>query len=289
MKKIPQKQQQLVISTEEINLKRVFEPGTEWLYFKLYCGAHLSDILLKDAIKPAIMQLLNKGIIDKAFFIRYADPHYHIRLRLHITERAMSQKLSEALECVHALLNPFVTNRTIWKVQLDTYQREIERYGQSMMMLSEIVFFQDSLLYFACLEEDSFIEDEYNDRFLTALKNLDKWLTLFALSLEERIVFCEEMSEAFAAEFSPKLKPQFDKQYREMKSRIVEFMSGSQYEEVFNKRSLAIKKYILSESNLADYIHMSINRWFQTEQRLMEYMVYVFGAKYYKYLGYLKN
>ncbi|WP_430981164.1 lantibiotic dehydratase C-terminal domain-containing protein [Sphingobacterium kitahiroshimense] len=39
---------------------------------------------------------------------------------------------------------------------------------------------------------------------------------------------------------------------------------------------------MLAQENLASYIHMSINRWFSGDQRLMEYFSYRFLEKQYK-------
>lgn len=286
-KKEYKRQRSLIPLSQNQHIKRVFEPGSEWLYFKLYCGAHLSDSLLKEVVEPAIRQLSEKGVIDKAFFIRYTDLHYHIRFRLHLSPEVLDQKNSEALACVNGLLKSFVANRSVWKVQLDTYQREIERYGQEMIMVSEEAFFQDSLLVLDFLGEENFSENEHT-RFFAALKNIDNWLTLFNLSLEDRISFCEDMASAFATEFDLKLKSRIDQQYRHMKDDVLAFFKSSDYETMFSKRSLALEKLVLNKNNLANYIHMSINRWFRTEQRVMEYMAYVFCVKYYKQLNYSK-
>lgn len=64
-------------------IQNTFAPGSEWIYFKLYCGASFSDTLLLNVIKPIISISLAEKMIDKAFFIHYTDPHYHIRFRMH--------------------------------------------------------------------------------------------------------------------------------------------------------------------------------------------------------------
>ncbi|WP_410867255.1 lantibiotic dehydratase C-terminal domain-containing protein [Paraburkholderia sp. SIMBA_027] len=37
----------------------------------------------------------------------------------------------------------------------------------------------------------------------------------------------------------------------------------------------------LCKEKLSSYIHMSINRWFPSEQRALELMTYSFATKYY--------
>jgi thiopeptide-type bacteriocin biosynthesis protein len=273
---------------ENQNIRRTFEPGSEWLYFKIYCGAYVSDDILLKVINPIINLLLKEGVISKGFFIRYTDPHYHIRLRLHLTDYANGEQYATSISHVYNLLHPFVANGTVWKLQMDTYEREIERYGADEILKSEELFFHDSSLFLTCLEDEIFVEDQQT-RFLSALKNIDAWLSLFNMSLDEKADFCEKMSDAFAQEFASKVKLQLDLQYRNWKPLIKPFLTGNKYDFAFGNRDEALKKLPLKIENLSSYIHMSINRWFATEQRLLEYMAYLFCGKYYNQLMYHTN
>ena len=269
-------------------IQRTFEPGSEWLYFKIYSGAKFSDSILLNIVKPAINRLLKDGIITKAFFIRYTDPHYHIRFRLGMPDSNNKEQLAIALNCVYELLHPYCTNRLVWKVQLDTYQREIERYGEHSILVSEELFFYDSLLYLQCLEDKEFAGDD-QIRFMSALKNMDRWLNLFNMSLEERAAYCMEMSEVFAKEYGNRIKLQIDRKYRELKNGIPSFLNSNKYDFEFNERDKKLEGMKLPLENLSGYIHMSMNRWFVSQQRLMEYMAYLFCAKYYNQILHQSN
>ena len=269
-------------------LQRVFEPGSEWIYYKIFCGAKVSDSVLSKVVKPAIDLLSEDEVISKAFFIRYTDPHYHIRFRLQLSDPANGQQFSAAIRHVSNLLHPLLSDRTVWKVQLDTYQRELERYGAGAMLISEEAFSHDSRLFLSCLEDEAFEEDQ-ELRFLTAVKNTDKWLSLFNLSLDERIDFCDDMAGAFAREFGRDVKRQVDLQYRDWKKPIAHFLNGSKFDLVFGEREKSLKELALPIENISSYIHMSMNRWFATEQRLMEYMSYHFCGKYYNQLVHQTN
>jgi len=273
---------------EKQDIKRTFEPGSEWLYFKIYCGAYVADELLLKVVSPVISSLLTEGVISKAFFIRYTDPHHHLRLRLLLFEGENELQYANAVKQVYKMLHSYVADGTVWKVQMDTYEREIERYGEDEIIDSEELFFQDSSLFLTCLADESFAEDQ-QIRFLAALKNIDDWLSLFNLSLAEKADFCEKMSDAFAEEFHTRVKLQLDAQYRSWKPLIVPFLTKNQFEIPFRKREIALKKITLKIENLSSYIHMSINRWFASEQRLMEYMAYHFCRKYYNQLAYHTN
>jgi len=262
------------------SIRRTFEPGSEWIYFKIYCGACFSNNILLDVIKPTINSLSKEKIITKAFFIRYSDPHYHVRFRLHLSNSTDKLQFSSAINYIHDLLNPFSSNRLVWKIQLDTYQREIERYGADSILISEEVFFQDSLLYLNCLANEKFREDEQM-RFLSALKNMDKWFTIFNMSLQEKADFCLKRSDTFGKEFSSSMKLQLDLKYRELKNFVSPFLDSEKLDIEFAKRDIVLKEMLIPKENLANYIHMSMNRWFITQQRLLEYMCYLFCSKYY--------
>jgi thiopeptide-type bacteriocin biosynthesis protein len=62
-----------------------------WIYYKLYHQPGLegerTDAIIADAWRPALFSLREAGLVDLAFFLRYADAEgYHIRLRLHSAE-----------------------------------------------------------------------------------------------------------------------------------------------------------------------------------------------------------
>src|SRR6185312_2777038 len=141
---------QLIKHEAAKNIPRSFVPGSEWIYFKIYCGSTVSDKILMNVVKQAIDSLLEKCIIKEAFFIRYTDPHYHIRFRLHLEDRGDTEPLAAVLKSVYDLLHPFSENGLVWKVQLDTYEREIERYGEHAIPASEAIFFHDTLLFLKC-------------------------------------------------------------------------------------------------------------------------------------------
>lgn len=65
-------------------IQRKFIPGSQWLYFKIYTGVKTADEVLAHTIRPFLRELYAERWIDGSFFIRYNDPDFHIRLRLHI-------------------------------------------------------------------------------------------------------------------------------------------------------------------------------------------------------------
>ena len=57
--------------------------GSDWFYVKIYGVGAWQENIIVYYISQFANQLLQEGVIDKYFFMRYADPEFHIRLRFH--------------------------------------------------------------------------------------------------------------------------------------------------------------------------------------------------------------
>ncbi len=129
---------------------RRFPPGSEWLYAKFYGSPAQLDEVLLDAVGPLTRELMESGAADGWFFIRYADPDWHLRWRLH---GVPEQLVSRALPALHDAAETLLERGLIWRFQLDTYEREVERYGgPEGMLLSERLFQADSEAVLEILE-----------------------------------------------------------------------------------------------------------------------------------------
>src|SRR5574337_376788 len=124
-------------------ISRTFIPGTEWLFYKIYCGVPSTDKILLSAIQPLLIEARKNSLIDKAFFIRYADPDHHIRLRFRVKN---DTGIGELMKLVNRHIEPWFKEGFIWKVMLDTYERELERYEPRLIECAESLFSIDSLL-----------------------------------------------------------------------------------------------------------------------------------------------
>ncbi|HTL99240.1 MAG TPA: lantibiotic dehydratase, partial [Holophagaceae bacterium] len=128
-------------------VERAFPPGSEWLYLKLYTGSATADQLLREVIAPLAARGQAEGVVDRWFYIRYGDPDWHLRLRFHGDPVALHEKLWPHLR---AALPPLLAQGMAWRLQSDTYEREVERYGgPEGIALSEAWFHADSRL---CLD-----------------------------------------------------------------------------------------------------------------------------------------
>jgi hypothetical protein len=119
----------------------IFPPGTPWVYFKLYCSPVVADRLLTQCVAPLLDRLRRGGLFDKWHFVRYGDPEWHLRLRIHA--RNLGREAVEA--DVQSCFAQYLEKETIWNVQADTYRQEIDRYGGAEALdLCERLFAIDS-------------------------------------------------------------------------------------------------------------------------------------------------
>jgi class I lanthipeptide synthase len=176
---------------------RSFLPGSEWLYVKLYTGAATADRLLADAVAPLVKSALGSGAADGWFFLRYGDPDWHLRLRLH----GSPERLRELAGALPGVLGPLHQEQLLWKVQFDTYEREVERYGGlEAILLAERLFQADSEAVLELLE--LLPGDEGADaRWRLMLCGMDLLLSDLGFGLEARLQVVTELRESFGREF----------------------------------------------------------------------------------------
>lgn len=176
-------------------IKRSYLPGEDWLYYKIYCGKRTADQLLVEEIQPLVQELTQEERIDQWFYLRYSDPQPHLRLRFLSPNTEHRNYLQQRIP---AALTSYFQKDLIWKVQMDTYNRELERYGTTTIELSEYVFSVNSQL---CL---NVLEHLTNDThvFLISLKVIDELLNSFGYTLDDKINLSKENFEAFKDEFN---------------------------------------------------------------------------------------
>ncbi len=286
------------INSSESQIQRNFSFGSEWIYFKFYTGAKGADLILTQAIKPLVSELFEEDLIYDWFFIRYADPEKHLRFRVRI------RKLSDfgrVLEMIKTAIQPLENEGIIWKIQTDTYQREIERYGSDVMALTEILFCKDSTAVIDMLDQ-TWGDEREPIRWQWCLKLIDAYLTDFGYNLIQKRDLLEKMKTSFAKEFKvdKALKMQIDQRFRDNRQVIERVLNNDLTE---THEYALILKHITSKTNgiadivpkikaikptnewdkyLSDTIHMSVNRTISDNQRTHELVIYDFLYRYYQ-------
>ena len=162
------------------NIKRIFVPGDEWLFFKVYCGVNTSDELLVKKILPLAHRLMKEKKIIRWFFIRYSDPDYHLRVRFLLNS---TDDIGCVITKTRGCLSKYLNNSNVSKVVVDTYQREIERYGAKYIELSEQVFHAGSECVATILKH---LNENSELRWKAAFLIVDSLFTCLGLNVEQK-------------------------------------------------------------------------------------------------------
>ncbi|MEY8758519.1 thiopeptide-type bacteriocin biosynthesis protein [Chryseobacterium tongliaoense] len=279
-------------------IQRDFIIGDEWLYYKIFCGHSASNKILTEILKPLSEEFLAEKLIKQWFFIRYNNPSYHIRYRVQITD---IESIGYIIKKINVHLRNFISNELIWTVEVDTYKREIERYGRNTMLISENIFYLDSCMVSNFIE--SLNNEETYTKSLFGLRLMKFYLDSFDISLHEKLKFTESLKNSFYKEFSSEkdIKKQLDKLFNDNQATINTSLSSNiNKSNSLTKSIFPYKKEIqkniriitaLQKKNaleidiyhlISSYIHMSVNRLFISNNRLHELTLYDFLWRHYK-------
>jgi thiopeptide-type bacteriocin biosynthesis protein len=276
-------------------VRRRFPPGSEWLYAKLYTGTGTADQLLNHVVGPVVRSSLASGAADAWFFIRYADPDWHLRLRLHGEPGRLHAEVLPGLEAAAA---PLLEAGQLWRMQLDTYEREVERYGGDRgIELAERVFAADSeavLTILGSLSGDAGLDL----RWRLAMAGIELLFEDLGLTLEEKRSVARRARESFGREFGidGNFRGRVGQRYRAERARLEALLDPGQAPpaplaaglEALRRRSLQLAPVTaelrqLSQAGrrsatLADiarsFAHMHVNRLLRSAHRAQELVLY---------------
>lgn len=282
---------------------RRFPPGSEWLYTKLYTGTATADHVLRDVVSDITEEAVRSGAVDQWFFIRYGDPDWHMRLRFHGLPERLHR---EVLPALHAALNPLLDDGRLWRFQVDTYEREVERYGgEEGITLAERLFHVDSevvLEMLGMLEPGDAGADE---RWRLTLSGIDRLLTDFGFDPKNKCAIMKQARERFGKEFRVEkyVVGQLSEKFRKERKSLEELLRAGIDDhplapglELFRGRSERLAPIVAELKSCEEegrvsvplrelvlsYIHMHANRLLRSAQRQQELVIYDFLARIYE-------
>jgi thiopeptide-type bacteriocin biosynthesis protein len=266
--------------------RRAHLPGEEWLYAKLYCAEAATDRVLRDVVLP----LVEDAHGARWFFVRYADPDWHVRLRIQ-AEPALLR--DHALPLLRRLVGEARDRGWVHRLALDTYAPEIERYGGTeTLALSEQLFHHDSeaALHLAITHPDP------EARWRLALLGIHRLLALLAPALAARHAIAAKARDDFAREqglLGRHARP-IGERFRRDRAELAALVRG----DVPGDHSLRLGLDILDERDAklaavasalgaacegtpgllarvaADVLHLHVNRVLVSEHRAQEAVLY---------------
>lgn len=274
-------------AVQQTSVQRRFVPGSEWLYYKLYVHEAASNQILADHIQCCTRQLRVQGLIRKWFFVRYADPGYHLRIRLLLHPK----HIGYALVRFENVLQQLAQSGIIQRYHVDTYDREIERYGDEMIAACEDFFCHSTALILAWMDKIT-ADDATYDYYYIAAWSMRIMAEAFMLSGQETIDFFKRLYEEMAGE-----RTKNKAHNNNMKQKFREVNMALSGKKGLHDKTASLLKKPLKQFNqslaaitmrmqawpsarrlqlLADLVHMHLNRLLVSDSRNQEMMLYYY-------------
>lgn len=288
------------VVSDEVRLR---PPSSDWVYFKIYTGIAAAEKILFGEIAEAIGVLCNEGHVNKWFFIRYKDVASHLRLRL--TGSNMSALESIVIPKLNCVLSKLLYDKRIARFSLDTYVREIERYGGVLGMPHvETLFWVDSVCVTQLLSRGK-VSAPLSQRWKMGILCTLQWLDDFALNLDDKTKLCALMIEGQGRRFrrDGSYKKAIGDKFRKMKDEMHKLISEETGDAVATEIKAALSAKSINARNACDQIrcldiqrqqfflivtsivHMSLNRIFHASANAQEQLVYELLSRYLKGLS----
>ncbi len=288
----------------EPGVSRRFPPGSEWLYAKLYTGTSTADQIIREVLGPLTQRIIPNGFADRWFFIRYSDPDWHLRLRVHGQPETLRNGVLPILE---QLTQAEIKQGTLWRIQFDTYEREWERYGGDIgIEISERIFCVDSQ---ACLDIVQLLSgDEGADaRWRLTLLGMNRLFDDLGFDLKTKSEVMHSIRDNFIREFradAAYFKQQLSDRFRKYRKELEQLLDPHIEEShslwpgvvVLRERSERLKLIIADLQNAErsavltvpmarlapSYLHMFANRLLRSAGRAQELVIYDFLCRIYE-------
>ena len=284
-----------------------FHPGSDWLYAKLYCGEVIADEVITDLLAPVKDHLITSGLADRWFFIRYSDPEPHLRVRFHGRRAALHNR---ALPHLEEALRPWLLDGRIWRVSLESYERELDRYGGATAIeLAEQLFHADSDAAAEIVARLAPGRAGADARWRLALRGSDLILSRLGLDVTHKLAVMRSTRDTFVHEhhlegdswrrvsrrhrelapgLEPLLAPTWDRGHDlapgfqildELGDRVSEI--AEQLGDLDRHGDLTVPIAELATS----FVHMHVNRLLRSSHRRQETILYEFLVRHYERLA----
>jgi thiopeptide-type bacteriocin biosynthesis protein len=194
--------------TQEFRLR---PPGSDWLYLKLYGPRSGEDEFLAGPLARLCHEINDSGAADQWFFVRYADPERHVRLRFHAPEGNVESLFSKLCAWASGL----VAGGRCDKFAFDTYEREVERYGgPEGMQAAEALFAIDSRGVVDLLGLAARV-----DRVTLAVLTIDDLLCSLGLETDSaRLAWLKQTVDS---------RKEVGEEYRKKRDRLIDALCGA--------------------------------------------------------------
>jgi thiopeptide-type bacteriocin biosynthesis protein len=282
-------------STVPVLHARTFAPASEWLYARIYCGGVAADRVLS-ALHPKIAQARDAALVRRWFFIRYGEDGWHLRLRFLGEPDALSARL---LPVLGAVVDPLLRQGVVHRMAIDTYEREVERYGgPAGIEACEQIFEADSdavMDLLPCMLGD----DGADRRWQWTLLSVSRMLDTFTLAPDERLALLRTVRDGLFEEFggAHALHVRLGERFRRERTALENLReaagddaNASLVRAALDRRDAQMREPIEMLRRLAHVhrlatplvsvaascVHMTVNRMLRSQARAQELVIYDF-------------
>lgn len=259
---------------------RDFAPGAgEWLYWKLYTGYSTADRLLVESIVPVMHRLQREGRLSSWFFLRYGDPDHHLRLRIR------GGDAGDLLQELGGLFASLMESGWLGKVQLDTYAREVERYGGAGQIdRIEMLFAADSAAVAAALP---YMQRDATLRWQTAAWGASRLIDDLGVAEIHKCALLERLCREFGGELDAgrMTREALARKTRALRAPLDAVFDDAAlrpWQTAYEERSRVIASLALGldreppfdDGIIASLLHLHLNRVFRSSPREQERVLY---------------
>ena len=239
--------------------------GDNWLSFELYGYYNFEEYISKE-LSALIDELCTMKIIESFYYLQYADPRYHIRLRL------FKKEIIHNIEHIIEQLNKHVLSGYIESFKMCPYDREIERYGgKEGLIKAERLFCVDSRCAIFFIRNCSLPEREMY-YVMSALEYMKIW----NWELEQQLEWLEiNTGKESYIENWRKIRSTYYSCFCEKMSYLPLELARKRADAIYKYHSMELSSLEMQNRILSALLHMSFNRVFGMnrvqEQKLLGY------------------
>ena len=274
-------------------VQRVFAPGSTWTYLELHAGSAAAERVLLERVAPCIAGLRAAGAASGWFFLRYQDPSFHLRVRVHgevaLVRAALDELVAAALE-----------NGEIHDARYGTYRREVERYGGSVgIVLAEQLFEADSDAVVDLLLELA-PDAGPNARWRLGVLGAEVLLADLGLDEQARAIFTRLQRDALANRVDTATRHDIDRKVRAELAGIRELLGATPPHTLVRRSQriapiAALLAALEAEGRLtvpidrlaASFVHMWLNRISRWDALRSEHVAYAVLARVHEVRGHI--
>lgn len=282
----------LQLETEKFDIQEnQLSPLSRCFYLNIFTGEQQIDSIIKNELLTLNKDLTNKNLIKNFFFIRYNENGHHLRLRYFLQNENVYNELFDSLR---SFFQKYLDNRTFKKIDINTYQRELERYKYLGISFTENYFSSESKMVVILLQllEASNIDE----RWLVGVIYINLLLDKMGYNLTQKSELFIILSNQFNREFNGNkyLTKKIAAKYKDNEKDIYEVMSGrnERFDGIFAfftnfLKSISFPEVQTGQNKIEKYqytgslIHMFFNRLLISQHRKQELIIYNFMSKFY--------